>query len=49
MNGSQNTYLNGLVVETAPLLALAGGWTCRERFEKWLKSEHKGEDPNGVN
>ena len=30
MNGSQNTYLNGLVAEIAPLLALAGD-TLAER------------------
>lgn len=32
-----------------PVTSSCGGWTCREKFEKWLQSEHKGEDPNGVN
>ncbi len=32
-----------------PVTSSCGGWTCRERFEKWLQSEHKGENPNGIN
>ena len=29
--------------EKCPVATSCGGWTCRERFEKWLQSEHKGE------
>ncbi len=35
--------------EQCPAATSCGEWTCREMFEKWLQSEHKGEDPNGVN
>ena len=34
--------------EKCPVATSCGGWTCRERFEKWLQSEYKGENYNGI-
>ena len=31
-----------------PVTSSCGGWTRREKFEKWLQNEHKGEDHNGI-
>lgn len=30
--------------EKCPVAISCGGWTCREKFEKWLQTEHKEND-----